>query len=368
MIGPEGKRRNLGRGLSALLGDEQSDYARLGQLRASKSVAVDQLRPGRFQPRRIMREEGLDELARSIADRGVLQPLLVRRHPDEDDTYEIIAGERRWRAAQRAKIHEVPVVVKELSDSEALEIALVENIQRQDLSPLEEAEGYRRLMEEFAHSQEHLARSVGKSRSHVANMMRLLSLPDSVRAMVDDGTLTAGHARALIACADPEAAAQLVVKRGLNVRQTESLAKAQRPAAATRPVRAPVEKDTDTLALEHDLSALLGLGVEIRFRGSGGTLTLHYRSLDQLDDILHRLSHGARGGSAGSAATGDAEATGAAAQGAEAQGSGDDGAETDPLKPDLDPDIGALVEAGDEDGGETNDSNDDAAVEPQPQA
>ncbi len=299
MTGPEGKRRNLGRGLSALLGDEQSDYARLDQLRASKTVSVAQLRPGRFQPRRIMREDGLEELARSIADRGVLQPLLVRRHPDEEDAYEIIAGERRWRAAQRAQVHEVPVVVKELSDGEALEIALVENIQRQDLSPLEEAEGYRRLMEEFAHSQDELARSVGKSRSHVANMMRLLSLPDPVKLLVDEGALSAGHARALIAADNPEAAARLVLKRGLNVRQTESLVKAARAAPVRRPA---FEKDADTLALERDLSALLGLGVEIRFRGSGGNLTLHYRSLEQLDDILHRLSHGAHGGDAGASA------------------------------------------------------------------
>lgn len=296
MIGPEGKRRNLGRGLSALLSEQQGDRTRLEQLRASKTVAIDQLRPGRYQPRRIMTEAGLEELSRSIADRGVLQPLLVRRHPDEDDTYEIIAGERRWRAAQRAQVHEVPVVVKDLSDGEALEIALVENIQRQDLSPLEEAEGYRRLMEEFAHSQEDLARSVGKSRSHIANTMRLLSLPDPVKAMVDEGQLSAGHARALIGTADPEASARLVVKRGLNVRQTERLAKAERTAPVVR--RPPKQKDADTLALERDLSVVLGLGVEIRFRGSGGTLTLHYRSLDQLDDILHRLSDGAHGSSA----------------------------------------------------------------------
>lgn len=300
MIPPEGgKRRNLGRGLSALLGDEQSDYARLEQLRASRTLSVDQLRPGRFQPRRLMTEAGIEELARSIADRGVLQPLLVRRHPHEEGAFEIIAGERRWRAAQRAQVHEVPVVVKELTDGEALEIALVENLQRQDLTPLEEAEGYRRLMEEFAHTQEDLARVVCKSRSHVTNMMRLLSLPEPVKAMVDDGQLSAGHARALVSAADPLATAELVVKRGLNVRQTESAVKAEGATQLRRRVTA-IAKSATTEALEHELSTLLGLPVEIRYRGHGGTLSLHYRSLHQLDDILSRLSHGAHGGGAGS--------------------------------------------------------------------
>lgn len=296
MIPPEGgKRRNLGRGLSALLGDEQGDYARLEQMRASRTVAIDQLRPGRFQPRRLMSESGLEELARSIADRGILQPLLVRRHPEEEGAFEIIAGERRWRAAQRAQVHEVPVVVKELTDGEALEIALVENLQRQDLTPLEEAEGYRRLMEEFAHTQEDLARTVSKSRSHVTNMMRLLSLPEPVKSMIDDGKLTAGHARALISAPDPVAAAEQVVKRGLNVRQTESMVKNEGTSQLRQRVSA-IAKDATTQALEQELSTLLGLNAEIRFRGRGGSLTLHYRSLDQLDDVLRRLSHGAHSG------------------------------------------------------------------------
>lgn len=293
MIPPEGgKRRNLGRGLSALLGEEQGDYARLEQLRSSRTVSVDQLRPGRFQPRRVMSEAGIEELARSIADRGVLQPLLVRRHPEEEGAFEIIAGERRWRAAQRAQVHEVPVVVKDLTDGEALEIALVENLQRQDLTPLEEAEGYRRLMEEFAHTQEDLARTVSKSRSHVTNMMRLLSLPEPVKALIDEGKLSAGHARALVTAADPVATAELVVKRGLNVRQTEAVVKSEGAAHLRRRVTA-IAKSATTEALEHELSTLLGLPVEIRYRGHGGTLSLHYRSLHQLDDILSRLSHGA---------------------------------------------------------------------------
>lgn len=294
MSNPDGKRRSLGRGLSALLGDEDNDYARLEQLRASKTVAVDQLRPGRFQPRRRMDEADLEELAQSIAARGVLQPLLVRRHPDEDGVYEIIAGERRWRAAQKARLHEVPVVVKDFTDGEALEIALVENLQREDLTALEEAEGYRRLTEEFAHTQEDLSHGVAKSRSHIANLMRLLSLPESVKALLDEGTLSTGHARALLSADDPEGAARIVIKGGLNVRQTERLiktVKGKKPRAARR----VAGKDADSMALERDLGNLLGLAVEVQTRGAGGTLTLHFSSLEQLDALIHRLHYGPRG-------------------------------------------------------------------------
>jgi ParB family chromosome partitioning protein len=289
----EPRRRNLGRGLSALLGDEEEDLSRLERLRAMKTVPVEHLVPGRFQPRRQINEDDLADLAQSIAEKGVLQPILVRRNESQANFFEIIAGERRWRAAQKSGLHEVPVIVKDLSDREAMEIALVENLQRQDLSPLEEAEGYRRLLEEFAHTQEDLARSVSKSRSHIANTLRLLSLPQPVKALLDEGQLTAGHARALLAASDPVTLAKRVVRRGLNVRQTEALVRDEKDpsvSAAKRPA-----KDADTLALERDLSTLLGLSVEIKFRGAGGSLTLHYRSLDQLDDILHRLSHGAHG-------------------------------------------------------------------------
>ncbi len=290
----EAKRPNLGRGLSALLGGEENeDYAKLDRLRSYKSIPIDLLRPSHFQPRHRMDEDHLDDLARSIGEKGILQPILVRRHPEEANVFEIIAGERRWRAAQRAQLHEVPIVIKELDDREALEIALVENLQRQDLSPLEEADGYRRLMEEFSHTQEDLARSIGKSRSHVANMMRLLNLPEPVKTLLDRGSLSAGHARALLTASDPAALAEAVVKRGLNVRQTEKLAKSGVGAAKT--VRRPPHKDTDTIALERDLSNLLGLEVEIKFQGAGGSLILHYRSLDQLDEVLQRLSHGAHG-------------------------------------------------------------------------
>lgn len=286
------KRRTLGRGLSALLGDEADDYAQLDRLRAPRTLTVDQLRPGAFQPRRHMDEDDLQNLARSIAEKGVLQPILVRRSADDSGLFEIIAGERRWRAAQMAQLHEVPVVIRELNDREALEIGLIENLQREDLSALEEAEGYRRLMEEFAHTQDDLARSIGKSRSHVANTLRLLSLPEQIKTRLDCGELTAGHARALIGAPDAEAVAALVVKRGLNVRQTERLVANRRRGPQER---AAPTKDSDTIALEAELSALLGLKVEIRFRGAGGTLMLHYASLDQLDDILHRLSQGRHG-------------------------------------------------------------------------
>lgn len=295
MSNPDGKRKSLGRGLSALLGDEDNDYARLEQLRASKTVAVDQLRPGRFQPRRRMDEADLEELAQSIAARGVLQPLLVRRHPDEDGAYEIIAGERRWRAAQKARLHEVPVVVKDFTDGEALEIALVENLQREDLTALEEAEGYRRLTEEFAHTQEDLSYGVAKSRSHIANLMRLLSLPESVKALLDEGKLSTGHARALLSAHDPEGAARIVVKGGLNVRQTERLIKTVKGKKPRAQRRAAAGKNAESIALERDLGNLLGLAVEVQTRGAGGSLTLHFSSLEQLDALIHRLHYGPRG-------------------------------------------------------------------------
>jgi len=286
----EGKRKTLGRGLSALLGEDSSDYAELDKVRTSKTVPIEFLHPGRYQPRHAINDSDIIELSQSVRAKGILQPILVRRHPDEANAFEIIAGERRWRAAQMAQLHEVPVVIKELNDREALEIALVENLQRQDLSPLEEAEGYRRLMDEFTHSQDALGKALGKSRSHVANMMRLLGLPDEVKAMLDAGDISAGHARAVLNANKPVALARRVVRRGLNVRQTEELAKdaKEKKKAASGPT-----KDSDTLALERDISALLGLRAEIRYRGGKGSLTLHYDRLDQLGDILARLSHAA---------------------------------------------------------------------------
>lgn len=291
------KRRNLGRGLSALLGDNPDDLTELDKVRGQKTIAVDLLRPGRYQPRRHMDDGAIKDLADSIRAKGILQPILVRRHPGEAGAFEIIAGERRWRAAQVAQLHDVPVIVKDLSDQETLEIALIENLQRESLSPLEEADAYQRLMDEFSHTQEALAQAVGKSRSHVANTLRLLGLPNDVKAMLDDGRLTAGHARALLKAKDPATVAHMVAKRGLNVRQTEKLVqKATMVADGRKVVR---DKDADTIALERDISNLLGLKVEIAFHGKTGSLTIHYGTLDQLDDILHRLSHGARGAAHG---------------------------------------------------------------------
>jgi len=278
---------NLGRGLSALFQDEGEDYASLDQVRQTKMVPVEFLSPGRFQPRHRFESGDMDSLVASVRERGVLQPILVRRSPDSASSFEIVAGERRWRAAQLAQLHEVPVLVRELSDEEALEIALVENIQRADLTAIEEARGYQRLLDEFGYTNQALGKAVGKSRSHVANMIRLLDLPEPVRDMVEDGQLSAGHARALIGAADPLALARTVVTRGLNVRQAEALARAEKRPA--KPRKAPAAKDVDTARLERDLSQLLGLKVSIELRGEGGVLAIRYDTLDQLDDVLHRL-------------------------------------------------------------------------------
>lgn len=286
------KRRGLGRGLSALLGDEAEDYASLDRLRLSKMVPIEFLRPGGIQPRRHFDDDAIEALVESVREKGILQPLLVRRHPEQTNSYEIVAGERRWRAAQRAGLPEVPVVIKELDDSEALEIALIENVQREDLTAIEEAEGYRRLMDEFEHTQEALAQAIGKSRSHIANLLRLLNLPSSIKQMVNEGVLSAGHARALISMDAPEELARDIVRRGLSVRQTEKLAQ-QGGSGATRR-HDPVARDPNIVALEDDLSQLLGLKVAIKTRGEGGSLDIVYETLEQLDDVLHRLTHGER--------------------------------------------------------------------------
>ena len=301
----QNKRTNLGRGLAALFGEESEDYSSLDKVRTSKFVPIEHLHPNKNQPRQTFDPEALAALATSVTASGILQPILVRRHPERPSEFEIVAGERRWRAAQTAKLHEVPVVIRELSDAEALEFALVENVQRQDLSPIEEAEGYNRLIEEFQHTQDALAKTIGKSRSHIANTLRLLNLPEAVRTMVTERKLSAGHARALLGMEDPEALAKKVIARGLNVRQTERLVQRARggPAAiGDKPVGAPAEpahrrqKDPDTVALERDLTALLGLKVTIEFEGQGGSLTIHYQTLEQLDDVLHRLNQVPAGG------------------------------------------------------------------------
>jgi ParB family chromosome partitioning protein len=280
----------LGRGLAALLGDNNAADAPKAATPSSapQSLSIDALEPGPFQPRRNMAPDALAELVESIKARGILQPLLARRHPVAAGRFQIIAGERRWRAAQQAGLHDVPVLVRDLDDQEAMAASLVENLQRQDLNPIEEAEGYKRLVEEFGLTQEQLGTAVGKSRSHVANIIRLLQLPPSVRADVQAGKLTAGHARALLAHANPEEAARLVIEKGLNVRQTEGLTTNQPPKPAQSP--APRERDPETEALERDLSDRLGLKVQIAFDGKGGNMRIQYRSLDQLDGLIALLS------------------------------------------------------------------------------
>lgn len=280
----------LGRGLAALMGD-----ATPHELGASPAgphgIAIALLEPGPFQPRGPLDPAALTELVESIKARGILQPLLARPHPDDPDRFQIIAGERRWRAAQAAGLHEVPALVRDLNDTDAMAAALVENLQRQDLNAMEEAQGYRRLLDEFGLTQEQLAEAVGKSRSHVANMMRLLNLPPTVQGEVRNGALTAGHARALLAHPDPARAALQVITRGLNVRQTEALAagRAAREDGAP-PTTRTRSKDAETQALEAELSGRLGLRVEIAFDGKGGTVRIHYRSLDQLDGLVALLS------------------------------------------------------------------------------
>lgn len=278
----------LGRGLAALLGDAPtSDMAPSVMPSSPLAISIDSLEPGPFQPRRNMAPDAMTELVDSIRARGILQPILARRYPGQPGRYQIIAGERRWRAAQQAGLHEVPVLVRDLEDRDAMAASLVENLQRQDLNPIEEAEGYKRLMGEFALTQEQLGIAVGKSRSHVANIIRLLQLPDSVRAEVQAGKLTAGHARALLAHANPEEAARLVIAKGLNVRQTEGLTTNHTPSNASP---TPRVRDPETEALERDLSEKLGLKVQIAFDGKGGSIRISYRSLDQLDNVIALLS------------------------------------------------------------------------------
>lgn len=278
--------RNLGRGLNALLGDVDEPVQ---QPQGIKTVLLSDLEPSQFQPRRVFDEEALRDLVESVKTKGVIQPLIVRERVA--GKYEIIGGERRWRAAQQAGLNEVPVLVKNFSDKEAMEVALIENLQRQDLNPLEEAEGYRRLMEEFSNTQEELAQAVGKSRSHVANTMRLLALPEKVKGYLEKGKLTSGHARALLTSKDPEALADAVIAKGLNVRQTEKLAQdgIEKKPRKTQPKKMS-DKQADCDSLAADLSRALGIKVAIRPKTVGGDLILTYETLEQLDVLIRRLS------------------------------------------------------------------------------
>ncbi|MET3664236.1 ParB family chromosome partitioning protein [Caulobacter sp. 1776] len=289
-------RRGLGRGLSALLGEVETAPAQApgDNVGGSRDAPIELLKRNPDQPRRTFREDDLEDLSNSIREKGVLQPILVRPSPDTPGEYQIVAGERRWRAAQRAGLRAVPIMIRELDDLAVLEIGIIENVQRADLNILEEALSYKVLMEKFERTQENIAQTIGKSRSHVANTMRLLALPDEVQSYLVSGELSAGHARAIAASADPAALAKQIIEGGLSVRETEALA---RKAPDPRPTknkggRPPRVKDTDTQALEADLSSVLGLDVSIDHRGSTGTLTITYATLEQLDDLCNRLSRG----------------------------------------------------------------------------
>lgn len=295
---PKSRGNQLGRGLSALLGEDKVEIPQKDTEHGNYTVSggfslvpVEYLFSSSLQPRKHFVQEEIDSLAKSIKERGILQPILVRPKSKNSDGYEIIAGERRWRAAQAAQIHEVPVIIKELADDEVLEVALIENIQRADLNALEEALGYRRLMDDFNHTQDSLATVIGKSRSHVANMLRLLVLPDRIKKLLAENSISAGHARALIGAENPVAIADEVIKRGLNVRQIENLVRLAKDKAP-RTLLKSKEKDPDTLSLERSLTEILGLKVEINFNGIEGGITVKYKNLEQLDDVINRLRAG----------------------------------------------------------------------------
>jgi ParB family transcriptional regulator, chromosome partitioning protein len=287
--------KSLGRGLAALIGevgDEIGTMERKGG--GQKKVPVEFLRPNPRNPRKVFEDTDLDELTQSIRDRGIIQPIVARPVPNKPESYEIVAGERRWRAAQKAGLHEVPVVVVNVDDKTSLEYAILENVQRADLNPIEEAEGYSRLMQEFSYTQENLSKIIGKSRSHIANMMRLSDLPDPVRKLLIDRKLTAGHGRALLAVRDPVQVAKRALDEGLSVRQLEEIAQGDNAhpekaeAKAAKPGKA--EKDPDTRALEKALQDVLGLTVSIDHKGHGGELRIRYKTLEQLDGLCRRLN------------------------------------------------------------------------------
>lgn len=300
MADQEKKRsRGLGRGLSALMSDIAVEPESAAAPRPDRMLGIDQIAPNPDQPRRYFAPEQLQELAESIREKGVIQPLIVRPF---EGAYQIVAGERRWRAAQMARLHELPVIIRDMDDTEVLEIAIIENIQRADLNPIEEGQGYQALIDRFGHTQDKLSKALGKSRSHIANMIRLGGLPESVKALVADGKLSMGHARALVTldAEDAVAKAQHVIAQGLSVRQLENLLKS--PGSSTPKTRRKSssqggEKDADTRALEGDLSAQLRMKVDIQHNGTGGSVTIRYDDLDQLDQLCSLLSAGHPGGS-----------------------------------------------------------------------
>src|ERR1700709_736004 len=283
-------RSRRGRGLASLIGDVGGEAAHVDRPRNQRKVPIEFLKANPRNPRRTFADAELGELAASIKQHGVIQPIVVRPVKGANDRYEIIAGERRWRAAQIAGLHEVPIAPVDVSDSDALEIAIIENVQREDLNAMEEAQGYHALANEFKRSQDDIAKTVGKSRSHVANMMRLTKLPDEVQAYISSGQLSAGHARALIGVPDPMAAARRIVEEGLNVRQAEALAHVEGvPARKPQKARGGKVKDPDTVALEKRVSDALGLAVSVDHRDPGGTVQISYRNLEQLDEVVRRL-------------------------------------------------------------------------------
>ncbi len=286
-------RKGLGRGLSALMADVAPPED-MSDTRAPRSleqqIPIDRIHPNPDQPRRVFQKDALDELASSIKEKGIIQPLVLRTDPKDPNAYQIVAGERRWRAAQMARLHEVPAIIREFDDTEVLEIAIIENIQRADLNAIEEAAGYRQLMDRFGHTQEKLAEALGKSRSHIANTLRLLGLPDGVQALVSEGKISAGHARALITADDPMALALEVVRKGLSVREAEAMAK--RAPDPAKPKASAPGKDADTKALEDDLRAVLRMAVSIDhpLGSERGTVKISYKTLDELDEVCRRLS------------------------------------------------------------------------------
>ena len=288
------RQRGLGRGLSALMADIEQTVGASGPVnyepRNELLVPIEAIHPNPDQPRRHFDADDLNDLAGSIRSKGIIQPLVVRAHPVKAGEYQIVAGERRWRASQLAQLHELPIVVREFSDLDVLEIAIIENIQRADLNPIEEAIGYRQLMDKFGHTQEQMAEALGKSRPHIANVLRLLALPEDVQALVISGSLSSGHARALITAPNASELARLVVARGLSVRQTEKLVK--EPKAPSKERLPKIAKDADTRALEGDLSAALKMAVSIAHSPGqeGGAITIRYKNLEQLDELCRHLA------------------------------------------------------------------------------
>lgn len=287
-------QRGLGRGLSALMADIEPAVTETAQRasagRTETFIPIEKIYPNPDQPRRHFDVDDLNGLAESIRSKGIIQPLVVRAHPRKLGEFEIVAGERRWRASQMAQLHDLPVVVREFSDTDVLEIAIIENIQRADLNPIEEAIGYRQLMDKFDHTQEKMAVALGKSRSHIANTLRLLALPEDVQVLVETGKLSSGHARALITASNASELAQIVVTRGLSVRQIEKLVR--EPKIPKKDWPAVPGKDADTRALEGDLSAALNMGVSIAHNPGqeGGSVTIHYKDLEQLDELCRHLA------------------------------------------------------------------------------